>query len=219
MKTKLLIISVMLGMVFSGCSRKAAPTISPAPYRPAPVYVHSDCDSLIQEVLNDLANIETECPEDNKLAAVVVELNDAKKALLICSTQLAAVPAITTQQPCPPTRIRIKNSYNEETKLKNSMQIKDATIDGLTLENVALRGKLKQSNDSISKLVAKKGGVIGDGNTVDNSKKGVGWFWIFVAGNLCWMVVQNVGFPMLKGMNPFAGVLSKARKVFKGLIS
>jgi len=64
---------------------------------------------------------------------------------------------------------------------------------------------------------AKKGdNVIGDGNTVTKPvKKGSSWFWIFLCGNLCWIVVQSVGFPMLKGINPIAGAWSKVRTVFK----
>lgn len=210
MKVKLIFI---LASLLVSCSRKHIPqSVSPAPV----VVVHTDCDSLIKSSLESLSLDSDKCDADAQIVELSQKLSDTQVELTQCSTQLAMKPTETiVVQPCPPTRIKIKNSFNEETKLKNSMQIKDATIDGLTLENVALRGKLKQSNDSISKMVAKKGGVIGDGNTVDNSKKGVGWFWIFVGGYLFCHVLHKLIIPAAMRFIPFANIATKLKTVFK----
>jgi len=44
-------------------------------------------------------------------------------------------------------------------------------------------------------VTAKKGGIIGDGNTQNNSTK---WWWIFLAGMLTMFIVQNVLYKTLK---------------------
>ena len=43
---------------------------------------------------------------------------------------------------------------------------------------------------------AKKGGVIGDGNTVTTKK--TQWWWIFIAGALSWFIIQNIVWRALK---------------------
>ena len=44
---------------------------------------------------------------------------------------------------------------------------------------------------------AKKGGIIGDGNTQDNRKQ-LAWWWIFLAGGLSMFIVQNVFWGAIK---------------------
>lgn len=44
---------------------------------------------------------------------------------------------------------------------------------------------------------AKKGGIIGDGNTQDNRKQ-LAWWWIFLAGGLSMFIVQNVFWKAIK---------------------
>ena len=63
--------------------------------------------------------------------------------------------------------------------------------------------------------VKPKQSAIGDGNKLDNSKKGVGWFWIFVAGNLSWLIIQNLLYPILMRFIPFANLTSN---IGKGLL-
>ena len=116
-------------------------------------------------------------------------------------------PIVTTPQP---KKSVIRNSYNEETKLKNSIQIKDATIGTLQLENIALRGKLKQSNDSITKMKVKGQSVIGSGQG-GNRNKGSSWWWIFFAGFVSALLVVYVGIPLAKRYIPFGNILSKIR--------
>ncbi len=44
---------------------------------------------------------------------------------------------------------------------------------------------------------AKKGGIIGDGNTQDNRRQ-LAWWWIFVAGALTMFIIQNIVWKTLK---------------------
>ena len=44
-------------------------------------------------------------------------------------------------------------------------------------------------------VTAKKGGIIGNGNTQNNSTK---WWWIFLAGMLTMFILQNVVYKSLK---------------------
>lgn len=212
MKNKIIILALFAISAIS-CSRKQVPqTVTPAPV----VVVHTDCDSLIEAALESIALNPDFGDADAQIVGLSERLSETQVQLAECSTQLAMKPTTADViQPCPPSRIKIKNSFNEETKLKNSMQIKDATIDGLTLENVALRGKLKQSNDSISKLIAKKGSAIGNNNDLDNSKKGVGWFWIFVGGYLFCHVLHKLIIPAAMRFIPFANLGTKIKSVFK----
>lgn len=70
---------------------------------------------------------------------------------------------------------------------------------------------------NISEKTKKGDNITGDGNTITKpaTKKGKSWFWIFIAGNLCWMVVQNVVWPLSKRFIPFANAGSKLKNVFK----
>lgn len=53
---------------------------------------------------------------------------------------------------------------------------------------------------------AKKGGIIGDGNTQDNRKQ-LAWWWIFLAGGLSMFIVQNVVWRTIKAYFPILNVL------------
>ena len=53
---------------------------------------------------------------------------------------------------------------------------------------------------------AKKGGIIGDGNTQDNRKQ-LAWWWIFLAGALSMFIVQNVVWRTVKIYFPILNVI------------
>ncbi len=53
---------------------------------------------------------------------------------------------------------------------------------------------------------AKKGGIIGDGNTQDNRKQ-LAWWWIFLAGALSMFILQNVVWRTVKIYFPILNVL------------
>ena len=53
---------------------------------------------------------------------------------------------------------------------------------------------------------AKKGGIIGDGNTQDNRRQ-LAWWWIFLAGGLSMFILQNVVWRTIKIYFPILNVL------------
>jgi len=53
---------------------------------------------------------------------------------------------------------------------------------------------------------AKKGGIIGDGNTQDNRRQ-LAWWWIFLAGGLSMFILQNVVWRTVKIYFPILNVL------------
>ncbi len=53
---------------------------------------------------------------------------------------------------------------------------------------------------------AKKGGIIGDGNTQDNRKQ-LAWWWIFLAGGLSMFILQNVVWRTVKIYFPILNVI------------
>ena len=52
---------------------------------------------------------------------------------------------------------------------------------------------------------AKKGGIIGDGNTQDNRNQ-LAWWWIFLAGGLSMFILQNVVWRTVKMYVPILNV-------------
>ena len=53
---------------------------------------------------------------------------------------------------------------------------------------------------------AKKGGIIGDGNTQDNRRQ-LAWWWILLAGGLSMFILQNVVWRTVKIYFPILNVL------------
>jgi len=53
---------------------------------------------------------------------------------------------------------------------------------------------------------AKKGGIIGDGNTQDNRRQ-LAWWWIFLAGGLSMFILQNVVWRTVKIYFPILNVI------------
>ena len=220
MKTKLFIILAMLGMA-TGCSRKAVPPISD--YKPQPIVVQTDCDSAIKAALKDLepspaliaAPIK---PSNNGMEKTVIQLaaklNDCQKANVALTEQLKKAAAPVTIY-----NGKVKNSFDqtEITNLKRSLQlVSDSLIDARGA-NLSLQEKLKQKGGSVngdnnttdnSKEVAKKGGINGDGNTQDNSSQ-LAWWWIFLAGYLCSVIVRRVVVPIASRHIPFLSFLNK----------
>jgi len=53
---------------------------------------------------------------------------------------------------------------------------------------------------------AKKGGIIGEGNTQDNRRQ-LAWWWIFLAGGLSMFILQNVVWRTVKIYFPILNVI------------
>ena len=164
-----------------------------------------DCDSAIQASLlayinasdTDTSGIQVEilrCVKYNNELKLQIAAIEAKLILKPKEVQtIIIVPAPADKQKAP-KKIKIKNSYNDITKrsnnedirLSNSVLIKDATIDSLTMVTNILDGKLKTSNKEIERL---KNSTKGDNspNTIksgNTTSKAPIIAWVIV-GSVC----------------------------------
>ena len=209
MRTKLLFISVMLGIMTIGCSRKAVPAI-PSGKTP--------CDSLIQSLIDSIEDVEpvfiTETIyKDGEPIIDTICITDSSNcnyykitALEIAAKYNSAIKERDFYKAMANSQAKkiINNNY-VNSKNKNT-QIGDANTQQIKPKATAVVG------DGNVITVKPKQSAIGDGNKLDNSKKGVGWFWIFIAGNLCWLIIQNLLYPILMRFIPFANLTSNIGK-------
>ncbi len=209
MRTKLLFILVMLGIMTIGCSRKAVPAI-PSGKTP--------CDSLIQSLIDSIEDVEpvfiTETIyKDGEPIIDTICITDSSNcnyykitALEIAAKYNSAIKERDFYKAMANSQAKkiINNNY-VNSKNKNT-QIGDANVQQIKPKATAVVG------DGNVITVKPKQSAIGDGNKLDNSKKGVGWFWIFIAGNLCWLIIQNLLYPILMRFIPFANLTSNIGK-------
>lgn len=92
-------------------------------------------------------------------------------------------------------KTKIKKSYNEDIKMKNSLLIKDSQIDSLNINNLALKGKIKDLEKEITK---NKNSSTGENspNTVKsgNTTKKASWYlWliVFIAGGFTSLGIRS----------------------------
>lgn len=212
MRTKLLFILVMLGIMTIGCSRKAVPAI-PSGKTP--------CDSLIQSLIDSIEDVEpvfiTETIyKDGEPIIDTICITDSSNcnyykitALEIAAKYNSAIKERDFYKAMANSQAKkiINNNY-VNSKNKNT-QIGDANIQQIKPKSTAVVG------DGNVTTVKPKQSAVGDGNDLDNSKKGSNWFWIFVAGNLSWLIIQNLLYPILMRFIPFANLTSN---IGKGLL-
>jgi len=209
MKNILLIITAIL---LVSCSRKQVPQITtPTAY--------DKCDSAIQQILDSVKAVKPKTiiktvtvpgfRPTNKLISDTLDCNQYKVQLLELASKLHTANKETEYykalaQSKPPRKvINNINSGNKNT------QIGDANIQQIKPKSTAVVG------DGNVTTVKPKQSAVGDGNDLDNSKKGSNWFWIFVAGNLSWLIIQNLLYPILMRFIPFANLTSN---IGKGLL-
>lgn len=209
MRTKLLFILVMLGIMTIGCSRKAVPAI-PSGKTP--------CDSLIQSLIDSIEDVEpvfiTETIyKDGEPIIDTICITDSSNcnyykitALEIAAKYNSAIKERDFYKAMANSQAKkiINNNY-VNSKNKNT-QIGDGNINQEKNKGPAVNG-----NQNVIPVKPKQS-AIGDGNKLDNSKKGVGWFWIFIAGNLCWLIMQNLLYPILMRFIPFANLSANIGK-------
>ncbi len=211
MRTKLLFILVMLGILTIGCSRKVAPTISlPTEQNP--------CDDRINALIDSISGVNlvyvTETIyKDGEPIIDTICITDSSNcnyykitALEIAAKYNSAIKERDFYKAMANSQAKkiINNNY-VNSKNKNT-QIGDANVQQIKPKATAVVG------DGNVITVKPKQSAIGDGNKLDNSKKGVGWFWIFIAGNLCWLIIQNLLYPILMRFIPFANLTSNIGK-------
>lgn len=211
-----LFILMLLGTLI-GCNRKIVPSISlPSASNP--------CDKAIQAVLDSIQSVEpmflyeviTEAGITDTLCIVdSASCNEIKlMALEVVSKYNTVIKerdyykALSEQ----PRAKRIINNNYINSKNKNT-QIGDQNVQQNKPKGPAING-----NDNVVPIKPKQS-AIGDGNKLDNSKKGVGWFWVFVAGYLFCHVLHKIIIPMALRFVPFANLATKIKSVFKIFIT
>ena len=80
----------------------------------------------------------------------------------------------------------VKNQIKVKTIIKRDTIIRT--------EIVTIPQKIIDKSDN--RVIAKKGSIIGNDNTMTTKK--TNWWWIFVAGMLTWFIIQNVVWKTVK---------------------
>jgi len=221
--TYFLFLIILAIMIFccTSCSKSTIPQHLPAQQNTQAAPINTDCDSLIQAALENIAadTMGLRISLGNTLILdnirLTQALSDAQKQAATYKHDLINKPTETTIYTG-----KIKNSFNdivknsnnnsEVIKLRNSILIKDSAYANLQAENLALQGKIKQKptggsvigvGNEVNNSKAKGGGVIGDGNTITTKKTSV-WPWILL-GAACMFILQNVVVRWLKIYFPF----------------
>lgn len=108
------------------------------------------------------------------------------------------VSVINDSIPCTDFKREISEGkdtvYIEVVKNKLSVKtvVKRDTI--IRTEIVTVPRKIVTKSDN--RIIAKKGSIIGNDNTMTTKK--TNWWWIFVAGMLTWFIIQNVIWKTIK---------------------
>ena len=206
------ILFIITAILLVSCSRKQVPQI-------ATPTTYDKCDSAIQQILDSVKAVKPKTiiktvtvpgfRPTNKLISDTLDCNQYKVQLLELASKLHTANKETEYykalaQSKPPRKV--VNNINSGNK---NTQIGDANIQQIKPKATAVVG------DGNVITVKPKQSAVGDGNDLDNSKKGSNWFWIFIAGNLCWLIIQNLLYPILMRFIPFANLTSN---IGKGLL-
>ena len=212
MRTKLFYILVLMGILATGCSRKSAPTIS-LPTEQDP------CDDRINELIDSISDVNlvyvTETIYKDGVATTdtvcIVDSSNCNyykiTALEIAAKYNSAIKERDFYKALAQSQAKkITNNYNINSNNKKS-QIGDGNVQQNKPKGPAIVG------DGNVTPVKPKQSAIGDGNKLDNSKKGVGWFWIFVSGYMFCHLLHKIIIPGLMGTNPFTAAISKIKTI------
>ncbi len=113
---------------------------------------------------------------------------------------------VTDTIPCDDFEIFIENEVHDTVYLKVVDKVVSVkyvkTTDTVFRETIIVQPTPRKSIiKTDNSVTAKKGSIIGDGNTMTTKKNN--WWWIFLAGMLTWFIIQNVLFRVLKTYFPF----------------
>lgn len=215
MRTKLFILG-LLGILVIGCSRKTAPAIVlPTEQNP--------CDSTIKALIDSISDVNlvyvTETIyKDGEPIIDTICITDSSNcnyykitALEIAAKYNSAIKERDFYKSIANSQAKkiINNNY-VNSKNKNT-QIGDGNINQEKNKGPAVNG-----NQNVIPIKPKQS-AIGDGNKLDNSKKEVGWFWIFIAGYMFCHLLHKIIIPKIMGTNPFTAGLSRIKRAFSAL--
>lgn len=204
MKNKIFIISAIL---LVSCSRKQVPQVT--------IPTKTDkCDSTIQALIDSIQEVEpiviSEIIYKDGVADTVRIIDSSNcncykvQALELLAKLHTANKETEYYKVLAQSRAKkIVNNINSGNK---NTQIGDANTQQIKPKATAVIG-----NDNVT-TVKPKQSAVGDGNDLDNSKKGTSWIWVFIAGNLCWIITQNLLYPLAMRFIPFANLTSNIGK-------
>ena len=204
MKNKIFIISAIL---LVSCSRKQVPQVT--------IPTKTDkCDSTIQALIDSIQEVEpiviSEIIYKDGVADTVRIIDSSNcnyykvQALELLAKLHTANKETEYYKVLAHSRAKkIVNNINSGNK---NTQIGDANTQQIKPKATAVIG-----NDNVT-TVKPKQSAVGDGNDLDNSKKGTSWIWVFIAGNLCWIILQNLLYPLAMRFIPFANLTSNIGK-------
>lgn len=216
MRTKLFYILVLMGILATGCSRKSAPNIVlPTEQNP--------CDSTIKALIDSISDVnlvyvtETIYKDGDPIIDTICITDSSNcnyykiTALEIAAKYNSVIKERDFYKAMANSQAKkiINNNY-VNSKNKNT-QIGDGNINQEKNKGPAVNG-----NQNVIPVKPKQS-AIGDGNKLDNSKKGVGWFWIFVAGYMFCHLLHKIIIPTIMGTNPFTAGISRIKRAISAL--
>jgi hypothetical protein len=219
------ILFILIAILLVSCSRKQVPQVTiPTAY--------DKCDSAIQQILDSVKAVKPKTiiktvtvpgfRPTNKLISDTLDCNQYKVQVLDLLSKLHTANKETEYykalaQSKPPRKVVNNiNSGNKNTQIGDAnVQQKSKSAPNQNGEaNIAQQTDkgVSQNGDDNNGGYKPKQSAVGNGNDLDNSKKGSSWFWIFIAGNLCWLIMQNLLYPILMRFIPFANLTSNIGK-------
>lgn len=208
MKNILFLLTVVL---LVSCSHKQTPQITiPTTY--------DKCDTAIQQILDSIKAVKPKVitrtvtvPSIKVVKDTIIDSSDCNYYKVQALELLAKLHTANkeTEYYKVLAQSRAKKIVNNINSGNKNTQIGDANVQQIKPKATAVIG-----NDNVT-TVKPKQSAVGDGNDLDNSKKGTSWIWIFIAGNLCWLILQNLLYPLAMRFIPFANLTSN---IGKGLL-
>lgn len=202
----------MLGILTTGCSRKIAPTIS-LPSEKTP------CDDAIQALLDSVQSVEPTYIYD-----FIVEKGQTDTVCIIDSSncnyfKTAALELASKYNLAIKERDYYKAlAQSQAKKIINNNYInsknKNTQIGDGNVQQEKNKGPAVNGNENVTP-VKPKGSAIGPGSSVDNSKKGLNWWWILFAGYLLCHVIHKILIPAAMRFIPFANIAHQSTRFIK----
>lgn len=205
MKNILFLLTVVL---LVSCSHKQTPQITiPTTY--------DKCDTAIQQILDSIKAVKPKVitrtvtvPSIKVVKDTIIDSSDCNYYKVQALELLAKLHTANkeTEYYKVLAQSRAKKIVNNINSGNKNTQIGDANVQQIKPKATAVIG-----NDNVT-TVKPKQSAVGDGNDLDNSKKGTSWIWVFIAGNLCWIITQNLLYPLAMRFIPFANLTSNIGK-------
>jgi len=224
MKNILFLLTVVL---LVSCSHKQTPQITiPSTY--------DKCDTAIQQILDSIKAVKPKVitrtvtvPSIKVVKDTIIDSSDCNYYKVQALELLAKLHTANkeTEYYKVLAHSRAKKIVNNINSGNKNTQIGDANVQQESKKGANQSGEsnvaqeagkgVNQNGEGNDGTFKPKDSQVGDGNDMDRSKKGSSWIWIFIAGNLCWLILQNLLYPLAMRFIPFANLTSN---IGKGLL-